>query len=150
METQTFLLDNNEALKISEAKLEDASDMIAFGKIVGNETDMLTFDGDEFDFTLEKEQSIIQSHLDAPNKLFILARINGDLVGMLNFSAKNRRKIRHVGEFGISVLKKHWNKKIGRHMITTMIHWAKATKICLLYTSPSPRDRTRSRMPSSA
>ena len=25
--------------------------------------------------------------------------------------------------------------------------WA---KICLLYTSPSPRDRTRSRMPSSA
>ena len=26
----------------------------------------------------------------------------------------------------------------------------KAIKICLLYTSPSPRDRTRSRMPSSA
>ena len=25
-----------------------------------------------------------------------------------------------------------------------------ATKTCLLYTSPSPRDRTRSRMPSSA
>ena len=24
------------------------------------------------------------------------------------------------------------------------------SKICLLYTSPSPRDRTRSRMPSSA
>ena len=27
---------------------------------------------------------------------------------------------------------------------------AKQTYICLLYTSPSPRDRTRSRMPSSA
>ena len=25
-----------------------------------------------------------------------------------------------------------------------------ATQLCLLYTSPSPRDRTRSRMPSSA
>ena len=25
-----------------------------------------------------------------------------------------------------------------------------ATRVCLLYTSPSPRDRTRSRMPSSA
>ena len=25
-----------------------------------------------------------------------------------------------------------------------------ATSVCLLYTSPSPRDRTRSRMPSSA
>jgi len=28
--------------------------------------------------------------------------------------------------------------------------WLHAWKICLLYTSPSPRDRTRSRMPSSA
>ena len=27
---------------------------------------------------------------------------------------------------------------------------AQSDKICLLYTSPSPRDRTRSRMPSSA
>ena len=26
----------------------------------------------------------------------------------------------------------------------------KKAKVCLLYTSPSPRDRTRSRMPSSA
>ena len=28
--------------------------------------------------------------------------------------------------------------------------WARRLFICLLYTSPSPRDRTRSRMPSSA
>ena len=28
--------------------------------------------------------------------------------------------------------------------------WAAMSKSCLLYTSPSPRDRTRSRMPSSA
>ena len=30
------------------------------------------------------------------------------------------------------------------------IHSIKAIKICLLYTSPSPRDRQKSRMPSSA
>ena len=28
--------------------------------------------------------------------------------------------------------------------------YTKRAKFCLLYTSPSPRDRTRSRMPSSA
>ena len=28
--------------------------------------------------------------------------------------------------------------------------WGKGATTCLLYTSPSPRDRTRSRMPSSA
>ena len=31
------------------------------------------------------------------------------------------------------------------------VHWLGTPRgICLLYTSPSPRDRTRSRMPSSA
>ena len=35
--------------------------------------------------------------------------------------------------------------------ISDMAHTILAyTKCCLLYTSPSPRDRTRSRMPSSA
>ena len=35
--------------------------------------------------------------------------------------------------------------------ITNMVHRKrKLQDICLLYTSPSPRDRTRSRMPSSA
>ena len=29
-------------------------------------------------------------------------------------------------------------------------HWDRIMEACLLYTSPSPRDRTRSRMPSSA
>ena len=33
-------------------------------------------------------------------------------------------------------------------LVTNTIYWF--AKICLLYTSPSPRDRTRSRMPSSA
>ena len=30
------------------------------------------------------------------------------------------------------------------------VEWSWLAWICLLYTSPSPRDRTRSRMPSSA
>ena len=41
---------------------------------------------------------------------------------------------------------------IGAKLIAKLIEAAGATRIitCLLYTSPSPRDRTRSRMPSSA
>ena len=36
------------------------------------------------------------------------------------------------------------------HCFHYVLTFDEATKICLLYTSPSPRDRTRSRMPSSA
>ena len=36
------------------------------------------------------------------------------------------------------------------HHLVFKPHYDKQRYICLLYTSPSPRDRTRSRMPSSA
>ena len=39
---------------------------------------------------------------------------------------------------------------IGRNMSIAIIDDAGQERACLLYTSPSPRDRTRSRMPSSA
>ena len=43
---------------------------------------------------------------------------------------------------------------LGVHPIASQVHYTLLTdriaEICLLYTSPSPRDRQRSRMPSSA
>ena len=41
-------------------------------------------------------------------------------------------------------------KKNTAAQVTTEIQPAKKTGSCLLYTSPSPRDRQKSRMPSSA
>ena len=37
-----------------------------------------------------------------------------------------------------------------KYVVKAQIHAGGRGKGCLLYTSPSPRDRTRSRMPSSA
>ena len=41
-------------------------------------------------------------------------------------------------------------ENLSMHVGTMSFNVPIAYKICLLYTSPSPRDRTRSRMPSSA
>ena len=42
-----------------------------------------------------------------------------------------------------------WNKKLEAYE-SRKAYFKPEHKTCLLYTSPSPRDRTRSRMPSSA
>src|SRR5665811_1299097 len=42
------------------------------------------------------------------------------------------------------------SSRIANHVRKALVHQRLAFFICLLYTSPSPRDRTRSRMPSSA
>ena len=46
----------------------------------------------------------------------------------------------------------HWNdhEDIAQKLYEKFGDDFTESKICLLYTSPSPRDRTRSRMPSSA
>ena len=41
-------------------------------------------------------------------------------------------------------------KKVGKTGGLALLYFEVVSTLCLLYTSPSPRDRTRSRMPSSA
>ena len=43
-----------------------------------------------------------------------------------------------------------WFRLLSLLTLGVLIYWVVRSRICLLYTSPSPRDRTRSRMPSSA
>ena len=52
-----------------------------------------------------------------------------------------------LGEFALLALYRRQGK--GRPLVTQFRQNSRLTA-CLLYTSPSPRDRTRSRMPSSA
>ena len=43
-----------------------------------------------------------------------------------------------------------WQNEYGNPVMAIQLHLIADHLSCLLYTSPSPRDRTRSRMPSSA
>ena len=54
--------------------------------------------------------------------------------------------------FGVNTWRKfiEFNTYQDFSLILTMIKVLRGPLCCLLYTSPSPRDRTRSRMPSSA
>ena len=57
---------------------------------------------------------------------------------------------KNVDEIGIHRTKLRENKTYYEASRNMLMDSGIKTKICLLYTSPSPRDRTRSRMPSSA
>ena len=54
-------------------------------------------------------------------------------------------KLAHAGQPDTAMLRTYWPAPDGQD-----VQMARHMGICLLYTSPSPRDRTRSRMPSSA
>jgi len=124
-----FTLKNQQPLLIREAEKADASEMIKYIHQIAAETDFLSFGEGEFNVTIQEEERIIARHHQAINCLFILAILNGEIVGMLNVKASGKPRMRHIGEFGISVLKNHWGKGIGTALIRSMMDWAKATGV---------------------
>ena len=120
---------NNKEIYIQEAEKKHAAELIEYTKKVGDETDFLTFQGSEFNKTIEEEQAIIEQHKLAKNRIFILAILNNEIIGILNVNSSQKKRLKHVGEFGISVLKAHWSKGVGGLLMKYMIDWAKESGI---------------------
>jgi len=124
-----YELKSGEFMSIKVAKAEDAARIIAYCQMIGGETDYLTFGKGEFNISLKEEKRILTESQSAENKIFIYAELEGEIIGLLNVSASSKPRIRHVGEFGISVKKAHWGKGVGGKLIEYMFAWSKSTGI---------------------
>jgi RimJ/RimL family protein N-acetyltransferase len=80
---------------------------------------------EDFKITEEQETAWFQTNLDHPDKLSILAVYEGQIIGLLNFHNGERKRLAHLGEFGMSVAKDWRNLGIGRAMISTLLDWAR-------------------------
>lgn len=61
--------------------------------------------------------------------MFIVAEIEGKIVGNLSFSGGPRQRIAHAGELGVCVLKEYWGQGIGTKLIEYLIDWCKESGI---------------------
>lgn len=117
-------LANGQALTIRKAQSEDAATIIHFIDQISKESDYLTFGEGEFGISEEEEVKFIQDMANSDNRLMICGFIEDKMVGQLSFSGGARPRIKHTGEFGVSVLKTYWGLGIGTALINYMIKWA--------------------------
>lgn len=116
---------NGEKIFIREMEIDDAEKFLTYVKIIGDETDNLTFTSDEMNYTIEEEKSIIEGFRKNENELILKAETEkGEIVASLVFRSSMRKKVSHVGEFGISVLKKYWGIGIAKNMLKFLEDWA--------------------------
>lgn len=120
-------LKNGETLEIREATTEDAASLLRFVDAVSGESENLTFGPGEFGITLAQEESYLAAQQKLSNSIYLLGLINGEIVSTLSFAGGLRPRIKHGGEFGISVRKPHWNKGIGRAMLSSFLAWCRQT-----------------------
>lgn len=116
-------------LFIRKAVKEDAAALLEYMYKIGGESDYLTFGEGELNISLDSEETIIEDNLNSDNQLFLVAVIDGKIVGNLHFHSGSRPRIKHSGEFGISVLKEYWGHGIGTELLKYMLDWAKSSKI---------------------
>lgn len=109
---------------------EDAAAMIAYVQELAAEPgiDILIGPG-EFNLTVEEEQRILADFAAAENSIFLLAEVEGQIVGVLNCRGGRRRAARHAVTLGISVRRGWRDRGIGRALMERAVDWARGTGI---------------------
>jgi len=102
----------------------DAQNIIDFAKILFDSTDQVLTTLEEYTISLEDEKKWINNSLENNNTIILIAELNGQVIGLLDFSCKLKRKNAHTGEFGVSVLPHFQGIGIGRLLIENLINWA--------------------------
>ena len=109
---------------IKRASPTDAAEILEYLKIVGSETDNLTFGKEGLPFTAEDEESYIAKIQSSCNDIMLVAKNNGKIVGTASLTRFPRR-MSHRGDFSVSVLKDYWNMGIGSRLISSILDFAK-------------------------
>jgi len=129
MQLRRHHLKDDLILVIREAAVEDARALLDYVEGISGESDYLSFGPGEFELSVPEEEEYLRKCRESDNQLYLLGLIGDTVVSALSFSAGRRPRVRHSGEFGLSVRKRYWGLGIGSLMLDTLIDWAKDSGI---------------------
>lgn len=95
--------------------------------VTHGETGFLLTYPDENSFTAAEEASYLKEKTESPCEIEMLAEVDGTVVGSAGINAVDagKDKLRHRGEFGISVARAWWGLGIGRALTRACIACAR-------------------------
>ena len=111
---------------LRSARVEDAADCLQYLRVAATETPFLLREPEENDMTLEMEEAFLQSRLNDPHSLMLIARIDGEYAGNCGLMPiGNKLRVRHRCGMGIALYEKFCNVGLGRILIENVIEVAK-------------------------
>lgn len=117
-------------MEIKVVTPEMAQDIIDYVKNASGETANLITTPEEFNMPVEQEERYLKSVLDSRLSNMLVMIEDGNIVGQCGLHGREgRKRIGHVSSLGITILKSHWNKGIGKKLIQAQIDYAKSNDI---------------------
>ena len=122
--TNIFHAANGSSIEIRRATPDDAGPVLDYLKVVGGESDNLTFGPEGPGLSEAEEREYLARAAASDNALVLLALHEGTIVGSLSFEGGLRPRTRHTGELGICVARAFIGNGIGRALLEALIEWA--------------------------
>ena len=109
---------------IERARAEDAAELLEYLKIVGSETQNLSFGAEGVPLDVKTEQAYLGAQYSSPDNAQYLAKVDGEIIGTASLNRKPRR-MSHRGEFGISLKKAWWGCGAASAMMEAILAFAR-------------------------
>ena len=97
----------NVPFEIVRAQADDAAALLEYLKIIGGETDNLSFGPEGVPLDAENERSYLAMQAQSDENIQLLAKVNGEIIGTASLNRKQKR-MSHRAVFGISLKKAWW------------------------------------------
>ncbi len=109
---------------IERAQPEEAAALLEYLKIVGGETDNLSFGAEGVPLSLEEEQAYLRAQCDSVDNAQYFAKVNGEIIGTASLNRRSNR-MRHRGVFGISLKRAWWGCGAASALMETILAFAR-------------------------
>jgi RimJ/RimL family protein N-acetyltransferase len=109
---------------IRPGQLNDAKIVLEIQQEVISESDYLITISEEFNKTTEQQSKWIQKILENERETIIVAEVGDEVVGWLVFQSQSRKRLAHIGSFGMMIRKEYRNKGIGKLLIKALLDCA--------------------------
>lgn len=122
-------LKDGRELLVREARGDDAEGLLEFIETISRESTYLSFGPGEFEMTVEEERDLLEKSRKTPTAIYLVGLIDEEIVTTLQFTTRDRLRIRHSGEFGMSVRADHWGLGIGGSILDQLIGWGRESQV---------------------
>ena len=102
----------------------DAIELCELRVKIDGETENLDRESGEGLLTSEDFEKLIYEDSIAEKTIFLVAEVEGKIVGFTRCEGNKLSRFRHKAEFGICISKEYWGHGIGKVLLENVLMWA--------------------------
>lgn len=128
--------------QLREALEEDAAEILKLAMFLRREGTTSRSTPEERDMPVSEQARILREMHENPSALQLLVEVEGKLAGNIEFHPFPKKRVAHIGEFGLGMYPEFRGLGIGKVLLEELISWAKGNpeieKIGLSVFSDNP------------